>query len=165
MITAVSRLIFRICFTDSLINLFQLILHIGLPPPSVDVIAILKNPSLSNKPLYGVNVTTKSKQYNELEAFCKAMGWTLNDGVVPTKPIEVKRKNYNQWIEEDVIDMTNVHETYTKTDVKKEMENCRTKGIEKQRAIEVLSDRKAAKLRKVIYIYFSFWMLWCARAQ
>lgn len=39
---------------------------VGLPPPSVDVIGILKKPSLYHKPLYG-QVARKSKQYNELE--------------------------------------------------------------------------------------------------
>lgn len=131
---------------------------VGLPPPSVDVIAILKKPTLYHKPLYG-QVATKAKPYNELEAFCKAMGWTNNDRVVPAKPIEEKKKKHNKWKEEDIIDMTDVHEDLTKTDVKKELVNCCTKGIENKRAVEMLSDRKAAKLRKVITIsaLFQWW--------
>lgn len=119
-----------------------------MPPPSVDVIEILKNPSLYHKPLYG-QVATKSKLYNELEAFCKAMGWTNHDGLVPKKPVEEKKRKYVQWQEEEIIDTTDVHEHLTKTNVKKELANCCTIGIENKRAIEVLSDRKAAKQRKV----------------
>lgn len=114
----------------------------------MDVIEILKKPSLFHKPLYG-QVTTKSQQYNELDAFCRAMGWTNNDGMVPKKPVEEKKKKFNQWKEEDNIDLADVHEQLNKTDVKKELANCCTKGIEMKRSIEVLSDRKAAKLRKV----------------
>lgn len=118
------------------------------------MIEILKKPSLYHKPLYGTNVTTKKKPYNELEAFCKAMGWTNVDGVVPSKPVEEKKnkKKITDWMEEDIIDLADVHEHLTKTDVKKELASCCTKGIEKKRAIEVMSDRKAAKLRKVIAI-------------
>lgn len=91
------------------------------------------------------------------------MGWTNNDVVVPAKPVEEKQKStHNQWKEEDIIDMTDVHEHYTKTDVKKEMANCCTKGIENKRALEMLSDRKAAKLRKVT-IAISSPFEWCLR--
>lgn len=124
-----------------------------MPPPSVDVIEILKKPSLYHKPLYG-QVAKKSKVYNELEAFCKAMGWTNIDGVLPKKPVKEKREKHLQWEEEDIIDTTDVHEHLTKTNVKKELANCCTKGIEKKRAIEVPSDRKAAKLRKVIINFY-----------
>lgn len=132
---------------------FFFILHVGLPPPSVDVIEILKKPKLYHKPLYG-QVATKSKLYNELEAFCKAMGWTHKDGMVPKKPVEEKKNMRDQWQEEDIIDTTDVHEHLTKTNVKAELANCCTRGIENKRAIEVLSDRKSAKLRKVIIIFF-----------
>lgn len=77
------------------------------------------------------------------------MGWTNNDGMVPKKPVEEKKTKFNQWKEEDIIDLADVHEQLNKTDVKKELANCCTKGIEMKRSIEVLSDRKAAKLRKV----------------
>lgn len=72
--------------------------------------------------------------------------------MVPTKPIEEKKQKYNQWKEEDIIDMNDVHENLTKTNVKKELINCCTTGIENKRAIEMLSDRKANKFRKVIII-------------
>lgn len=131
-------------------------LYIGLPPPSVDVIEILRKPSLYHKSLYGGKATKKSTKYNELEAFCKAMGWTNTDSVVPSKPAEGKGKKSSEWIEEDVIDLADVHENLTKTDVRKELANSCTKGIEKQRALEILSDRKAAKLRKVRQLFAIF---------
>lgn len=79
------------------------------------------------------------------------MGWVNIDDVLPKKPVDDKKnKNrHNQWLEEDMVDCTDVHENLAKTNVKKEMANCATTGIEKLRSIEMMSDRQAAKLRKV----------------
>lgn len=120
-----------------------------MPPPSVDVIDILKNPTLYNKPLYGTKVAAKSKQNNDLETFCKAMGWTWKDGELPTKPeTEIKKRWWER--RDEPIDIENVHKDYAKTNVAKEMAGGVTNGMEKKRSIELITDKKAAKLRKVI---------------
>lgn len=131
----------------------------GLPPPSVDVLAILRNPLLYTEPLYGVK-EEKSQESNEFEAFCKAMGWTIVDGTLRKKP---ENESINGWKVEDMISLENVHGDWAKADVKKEMINSQTKGIERLRSIEKISDRKAAQLRRVntnqfyVYVNFSIW--------
>lgn len=115
------------------------------------MLAILRNPLLYTEPLYG-SKCGESKESSELETFCKAMGWTEVDGVLRKKP-EVE--NHNGWKVENLIDVENVHGDWAKANVKHEMRTSQTKGIEKLRSIEKLTDRKAAELRRVIVFFHS----------
>lgn len=116
------------------------------------MLAILRNPLLYTEPLYG-GKCGESKETSELETFCKAMGWTEVDGMLRKRP-EVENKN--GWRVEDLIDIENVHGDWAKANVKHEMKTSQTKGIEKLRSIEKLTDRKAAELRRVIFVSHLF---------
>lgn len=118
---------------------------LGLPPPSVDIISILKNPKLFNKSLYNKEETDSKEGDADLDAFCKAMGWTCMDGVLPKKPAQKQKRHW----ELDGIDLTDVHKDFTKTNVEKEMRSCVLKGIQNKREVKVLSEREAHRQRKV----------------
>lgn len=122
---------------------------VGIPPPSVDIFDILRNPTLYNKPLYVEEAKDKSV-LSELDIFCRAMGWINLDGVLPKKP---KAKPKQRW-EIEEIDLDDVHEELTKTDVKKEMKKSTLKGIEKKREIKILREREALRERKVIVFLY-----------
>lgn len=119
---------------------------VGIPPPPIDIINILKKPTLFNKPLYGNDENeSKGKGEDDLDAFCKAMGWTNLNGVLPKKP--EKKTKRNCLIDE--IDLTDVHKDLTKTDVAKEMLGNELQGIQTKREVKVLSEREAHRQRKV----------------
>lgn len=121
-------------------------LILGIPPPPVDIISILKKPTLFNKPLYGNDENeSKGKGDDDLNAFFKAMGWTDLNGVLPKKP---EKKTKKGWQIED-IDLNDVHKDLTKTDVEKEMRSSVLKGIEIKKDLKVLSEREAHRQRKV----------------
>lgn len=115
----------------------------GLPPPSIDIIEILKNPVLYPTPLWiDPKDLRKETKPSGLENFCKAMGWTWKEGELPTKILKSRSKK-------QVIDNEPIHAGHGKTDIAKEMKSCVLKGIEKKESVEKLTDKKAAKLRKV----------------
>lgn len=130
----------------SLLNFF---VHFkqGLPSPSEDIHTILQNPALFNKSLYSKEETDSKEADNDLDAFCKAMGWTKIDGVLP-KRLTKKPKHWEQ----DDIDLTDVHKDFTKTNVAKEMSGSVLKGIQNKRDVKVLSEREAHRQRKVFNI-------------
>lgn len=120
--------------------------NVGIPPPSVDIIEILKNPTLFNKPLYGnTENTQKQSQDDDLDAFCKAMGWTNLCGILPKKS-ETKSKRNRRF---DEIDLSDVHKNFTKTNISKEMNSCILKGIQAKRDLKIPSEREAHRQRKV----------------
>lgn len=118
-----------------------------MPPPSVDIIDILKNPVLARRPLFGKDEeTAKPVEESDLEIFCKAMGWTEENGCLPRKPankITKKRSKYEE------IDLTDVHKDLTKTNVEKEMSKSILKGIETKKDVKIPSEREAHRQRKV----------------
>ncbi|XP_031618951.1 deoxynucleotidyltransferase terminal-interacting protein 2 [Contarinia nasturtii] len=118
----------------------------GIPPPPVDIISILKKPALFNKPLYDNDECSLNQKDEEsdLDAFCKAMGWTNINGVLPVKP---DKKPKRQWQTEE-FDLTDVHKDLTKTNVEKEMSTNVLKGIQAKREVKVLSEREAHRQRK-----------------
>ena len=118
---------------------------LGIPPPPVDIISILKKPTLFNKPLYGNDDKSKEKGDDDLDAFFKAMGWTDLNGVLPKKP---EKKTKKGWEIED-IDLNDVHKDLTKTDVAKEMRSSVLKGIQTKKDLKILSEREAHRQRKV----------------
>lgn len=121
----------------------------GIPPPPIDIISILKNPTLFNKPLYSNDeYDVKEHAESDLDAFCKAMGWTNINGVLPKKP---EKKHKRHW-GADEFDLTDVHKDLTKTDVNKEMRSCILNGIQTKRDVKVLSEREAQRQRKVIFL-------------
>lgn len=115
----------------------------GLPPPSVDIISILKKPMLYNKPLYCEDNEGKKERNSDFDAFCRAMGWKWNDDVIPSKSDQNKHRVFES------LSIENVHKTFGKTNVQKEMAESVLKGVERKEAVEKVSDKKAAKLRKV----------------
>lgn len=117
-----------------------------MPPPHVDVIHILKHPTLFNKPLYGDDESnTKAKEDDDFDEFCKAMGWTQINGVLPVKPANKEKKRWEQ----ENFDLTDVHKDFTKTNVEKEMKTNVLTGIQKKREVKELSEREAHRQRKV----------------
>lgn len=139
-----------------------LILWTGLPPPSIDVLAILRNPLLYNEPLYqSTEDRKKSESKSEFETFCDAMGWTDVDGVLRKKPIKKETRN-SRWLEEDVIEIEHVHGDWGKPNLKKEMAKSQTIAIEKEKAIEKISDKKAAERRRVSLISMEFSVFYLA---
>lgn len=126
-------------------NIFKLFAA-GIPPPSIDIISILKNPTLFNKPLYGNDESTSKKNEveNDLNAFFKALGWTSVCGVLPKKSNNKSRPNR---LHEDYL--SGVHEHLTKTDISKEMSSCVLKGIQTKRELKIPSEREAHRQRKV----------------
>lgn len=86
--------------------------------------------------------TRKETKPSGLENFCKAMGWTWKEGELPTKIHKNRSKK-------QAIDNEPIHAGHGKTDIAKEMKSCVLKGIEKKESVEKLTDKKAAKLRKV----------------
>lgn len=106
----------------------------------------MKKPTLYDKPLYG-NDEEKSKEKDEtdLDAFCKAMGWTNLDGVLPKKPEKKSKRNWQ--INE--FDLTDVHKDLVKTNVEKEMRSSILHGIQAKREVKVLTEREAHRQRKV----------------
>lgn len=123
-------------------------LNVGLPPPSVDIISILKNPVLARRPLYGdvEEITKPTSSEIDLDAFCKAMGWTEENGYLPRKPADEQVKRRSKYKE---IDLTDVHKDLTKTNVEKEMSTCILKGIETKKEVKIPSEREAHRQRKV----------------
>lgn len=97
--------------------------------------------------MYGnVENKSKGKEENDLDEFCRAMGWTTLNGVLPKKPV---KKSKQKW-QIDEIDLTDVHKDFTKTDVEKEMRSNVLEGIQSKREVKVLSEREAHRQRKVI---------------
>lgn len=128
---------------------------VGIPPPSVDIFDILRNPTLYNKPLYDEEAKDKAVP-SDLDIFCRAMGWINLDGVLPKKP---NAKPKHRW-ELEEIDLNDVHKDLTKTDVDKEMKKSTLKGIEKKREIKILREREALRERKVIIsVYIPFFLV------
>lgn len=84
------------------------------------------------------------------------MGWISLDGILPKKPEAKPKKRWE--IEE--IDLDDVHQELTKTDVNKEMKNSTLKGIEKKREIKILREREALRERKVIK-FLNIYLLHC----
>lgn len=127
---------------------FSFYSNVGLPPPSVDIISILKNPVLARRPLYDdVKETTKPTSSElDLDAFCKAMGWTEENDYLPRKPAHKQTKRRAKYEE---IDLTDVHKDFTKTNVEKEMSKCILNGIETKKDVKIPSEREAHRQRKV----------------
>lgn len=122
-------------------------LNAGLPPPSVDIISILKNPVLARRPLYGNDEEPpKPAVESDLDAFCKAMGYTEENGYLPRKPADKLEKK--RWKNRE-IDLTDVHKDFTKTNVEKEMKKCILNGIETKKDVKIPSEREAHRQRKV----------------
>lgn len=116
----------------------------GIPPPPVDIIGILRNPTLFNKPLYGNSTPAGCDGDNDLDTFCRAMGWTNICGVLPKKP---DKKSRQSWQPEDYLN--GVHKDITKTNISKEMSSCVLKGIQTKRDLKIPSERGAHRQRKV----------------
>lgn len=129
--------------TYSEIMHYKLLIFAGLPPPSVDILEILKNPVLYPTPLWtDPKDVRKETKPSGLENFCKAMGWTWKEGELPTKISKNRTKK-------QLCDTAPIHAGHGKTDITKEMKSCVLMGIEKKENVEKLTDKKAAKLRKV----------------
>lgn len=114
----------------------------------MDIVNILKNPNLFNKPLYGVEeIVPQEKKLKDidLDEFCKAMGWTSINGVLPKRPEKKSKRSRDN----NEIDLTDVHKDFTKTDVAKEMRNSILKGIQTKREVKIPSEREAHRQRKV----------------
>lgn len=122
-----------------------------MPPPSVDIISILKNPVLARRPLIDDIKETKKPTQDEidLQAFCKAMGWTEQNGYLPRKPATEEKSSSKRRSKYDDIDLTDVHKDLTKTNVEKEMKTNILKGIETKKDVKILSEREARRARKV----------------
>lgn len=126
------------------------------------MLAILRNPLLYNEPLYqSTEDRKKSESKSEFETFCDAMGWTDVDGVLRKKPIKKETRN-SRWLEEDVIEIEHVHGDWGKPNLKKEMAKSQTIAIEKEKAIEKISDKKAAERRRVSLISMEFSVFYLA---
>lgn len=105
-----------------------------------------------NRPLYKEKTNTKEIDV-DLDDFCKAMGWTCIDGMLPKKPLQKPRRKWEQ----DDIDLTDVHKDFTKTNVAKEMSKSVLKGIQTKREVKELSEREAHRQRKVLsYMVYNF---------
>lgn len=105
---------------------------------------------LARRPLYGNDKETKkSTEESDLDAFCKAMGWTEENGYLPRKPADKQKKKRSKYQE---VDLTDVHKDFTKTNVEKEMSKCILNGIETKKDVKIPSEREAQRQRKV-----SFW--------
>lgn len=118
-----------------------------MPPPSVDIFEILRNPVLSSTPLLTEpKSVVESKEVRDLKNFCKSLGWIWVDKGLPIKPNErIQRKLQRN----AKLDFEPIHKGHGKTDVAKEMERSVLKNIEQLEAVPKLTDKKAAKLRKV----------------
>lgn len=116
----------------------------GIPPPEVDVVAILRNGVLCDKPLCKRPSPRKDDdKTTELRNFCNSMGWIWDD-VFAAKLVKPIKK------EPSCLDFRNEH-SGRKTDVAKEMKNSVLIGIEQKNSVEKLPEKKLAKIRKVIY--------------
>lgn len=104
---------------------------------------------LARRPLYGNDEdTAKPKQDSDLDVFCKAMGWTEENGYLPRKPADKETKKRWKYRE---IDLTDVHKDFTKTNVEKEMKKSILNGIETKKDVKILSEREAHRQRKVSF--------------
>lgn len=118
-----------------------------MPPPSVDIIHILKNPVLARRPLFGNEEKTKKPaEESDLDAFCRAMGWTEKNDYLPRKPADKISKRRSKYEE---IDLTDVHKDLAKINVEKEMSKSILKGIETKKDVKIPSEREAHRQRKV----------------
>lgn len=126
-----------------------------MPPPSVDIISILKNPVLARRPLIDDVKEIKKPTQDEidLEAFCKAMGWTEQNGYLPRRPASNKKSSKRRSKYDD-IDLTDVHKDLTATNVEKEMRTSILKGIETKKDVKIPSEREARRERKVNFQLF-----------
>lgn len=120
-----------------------------MPPPSINIFDILKNPALSSTPLWtDLESHTTTKKPSDLENFCKAMGWLWIDGELPVKKSRTQKRAFNKNI---AFDLEPVHAGYGTTNVGHEMKRCVLKGIEQKESVAKITDKKAAKLRKVSF--------------
>lgn len=103
---------------------------------------------LARRPLYGNDEeeTKKPAVESDLDAFCKAMGWTEENGYLPRKPADKQVKK--RWKNRE-IDLTDVHKDFTKTNVEKEMSKSILNGIETKKDVKIPSERAAHRQRKV----------------
>lgn len=100
-----------------------------------------------NKPLYkNKSIDPKETEENDLDVFCKAMGWTNISGIIPKKD---DSKSKRHWEQRD-IDLTDVHKDLAKTNVTNELKNNVLIGIQAKKEVKVLSEREAHRQRKVI---------------
>lgn len=93
-----------------------------------------------------MNIDPKQTEETDLDEFCKAMGWTNTDGIIPKKDYT---KSKRHWEQRD-IDLTDVHKDLIKTDVTKELKNNALTGIQAKKEVKLLSEREAHRQRKVI---------------
>lgn len=95
---------------------------------------------------------TKPEIESDFDVFCRAMGWTKMNGVLPTKPDKIP-KRLRQLQE---MDLTVVHKDFTKTDVAKEMRGSILNGIETKHDLKMPTEREALRARKVIFFSFYY---------
>lgn len=74
------------------------------------------------------------------------MGWLWVEGGLPKKKSRTQQRAYNKNI---AFDFEPIHDGHGKTNVRNEMKRCVLKGIEQKECVEKITDKKAAKLRKV----------------
>lgn len=117
-----------------------------MPPPSVDIFEIFKNPKLSDEPLY-VSDTEEKKQESDFDIFCRAMGWISIEGVLRKKLPKKDRRPNEVRLDELPSDI--VHESLLATDVAAELKTSVLKGIEQKHDLKQPSEREAYRARKV----------------
>lgn len=118
----------------------------GLPPPSVDIFDIFKNPKLSDEPLYVSDAEEKPAE-SDFDIFCRAMGWTSVEGVLRKKPPKKPRQPGEVRLDDLPSDI--VHTSLLATDVAAELKTSVLKGIEKKHDLKQPSEREAYRARKV----------------
>lgn len=119
-----------------------------MPPPSVDIFEIFKNPRLSDEPLY-VSEPEEEPEETDLDIFCRAMGWTRIDGVLRKKPLRKPKSKKLGDLADLMIE--DVHKSLTETDVAKEMKTSVMKDMETKQDFKQPSEREAYRARKVNY--------------
>lgn len=121
------------------------VILLGIPPPSTDLSALISKTLGSSKD------SKKKDKYSGYENFAKSLGW---DQEIKPKPV----KGRNDRIEFPELNLITgeVEDDISKTVVEKELQKTNLKGLEKNKQLLNVSEKRLKEMRRVSVLSFSF---------
>lgn len=114
----------------------------GIPPPSTDLSALISKTLSSSK------TTKKNNKYAGYENFAKSLGW---DQEKPKNTQPYSRRKKIEFPELDLL-TGEVDDGISKTVVAKELEKTNLKGLEKNKQLLNVSEKKLKEMRRVSFL-------------
>ncbi|KAL5292529.1 DNTTIP2 family protein [Megaselia abdita] len=117
----------------------------GIPPPNKDISALISRTLSSSK------TTTKKDKYSGYDNFAKSLGWDQDQE-------KKSAKSKNKKIEFPELNLVTgeVENNLSKTVIVKELEKTNLKGLEKNKQILNVSEKKLKEMRKVSFFPFVY---------